>query len=115
MKKIERETEACLRLACKRSKFRAHYVLRSPDDPYIPGTTIKRLKPVPLGERGHGFLSTEVDVVIDAVVALRDDEVHTAALQQARARASERATAKLPIRRRPKPKVAAVISEKVGV
>jgi hypothetical protein len=47
-------------------------VLTDPDDPYIPFTRIKRLRPIPLGVRNHGFLESEIDTLIDALVALRD-------------------------------------------
>src|SRR5262245_30754924 len=71
-KRIVREREAHDRLGCGRSKFRRDYVLRDPDDPCIPGTQIKRLRPVPLGVRNHGFLDRELDDLVDAFAAERD-------------------------------------------
>lgn len=60
------------RLACGKTKFDDDYRFHSADDPYVPGTNIPRLKPIPLGERNIGYLEHEVDELIDALAELRD-------------------------------------------
>jgi hypothetical protein len=73
-KRIVREREGRTALACGKTKFREQYVLRDPSDPYVPDTTtrIKRLRPIKLGARNVGFLSTELEALIDALAAQRD-------------------------------------------
>jgi hypothetical protein len=70
-KRIVREPEACSRLACKKTKFRSDYRLTDPADPYVPGTTIRRVQAIPLGLRNQGYLESELDELIDALAALR--------------------------------------------
>jgi hypothetical protein len=48
------------------------YTLHSEADPFIPGTEIRRLRPVPLGGRAIGFVEAEVDAVVEGLVKLRD-------------------------------------------
>jgi hypothetical protein len=80
MLQILREPQACARLACKRTKFRSDYRFNTatiqPDDPasgpHVPGTQIPRLKPIALGVRNIGYLSTEIDKLIAALADLRD-------------------------------------------
>jgi predicted DNA-binding transcriptional regulator AlpA len=56
------------RLACGKTKFDDDYRHHSDDDPYVTGAPgVKRLKPIPLGERNIGFLEHEVDELIDAL------------------------------------------------
>jgi predicted DNA-binding transcriptional regulator AlpA len=71
-KRIVRKKEAWLRLGCGHSKFHEAYVLRDPADPFVPGTEIPRLKPIPLGSRNIGFLDHEIDELIDALAELRN-------------------------------------------
>jgi len=52
-----------------RTKFWADYVLHSKDDPFIPGTRVRRLKPIALGPRATGFAVDEIDAVIDGLRA----------------------------------------------
>jgi hypothetical protein len=49
-----------------------NYRLTDPAAPFLPGTTIPRLRPVPLGERNVGYLEHEIDDLIDALAAQRD-------------------------------------------
>ncbi len=49
------------------SKFYQDFVLHSEDDPYVPGTSIPRLRPVPLGENAVGYYSDELAALIDAL------------------------------------------------
>jgi predicted DNA-binding transcriptional regulator AlpA len=55
------------RLACGKTKFEEDYRYHTPDDPYVPGTDIPRVKPIPLGPRNVGFLEHEIDELIDAL------------------------------------------------
>jgi predicted DNA-binding transcriptional regulator AlpA len=40
--------------------------------PFVPGTEIPRVRPVPLGPRNIGYLDAEIDELIDAIAELRD-------------------------------------------
>jgi predicted DNA-binding transcriptional regulator AlpA len=71
-KRIVRKKEAWLRLGCGHTKFHEAYVLHDPAVPFVPGTQIPRLRPVPIGVRNIGFLDHEIDTLIDAIAALRD-------------------------------------------
>jgi hypothetical protein len=72
MSAIERPDAARKRLGVKTTHFSENFVLRNEDDPFLPGTTIPRLRPVPLGIRAIGFLSDEIDALIKALRQLRD-------------------------------------------
>jgi predicted DNA-binding transcriptional regulator AlpA len=67
-KRIVRKPEACDRLACRKTKFEQDYVLHDPNDPHVPGTEIPRLKPIPLGPRNVGFLESDLDALVEALV-----------------------------------------------
>jgi predicted DNA-binding transcriptional regulator AlpA len=67
-KRFVREPEACDRLGCGRSTFRENYRLNDPNDPYVPGTQIKRTKPLHLGPRNVAFEEADLDRLIDALV-----------------------------------------------
>ena len=71
---ILRLKQAISRLGCRRTKFAQDYRWHSADDPYVPGTAIRRIKAIPLGLRNVGFLDNEIDELIDALAALRDAE-----------------------------------------
>jgi len=63
----------CAKLGCGKTKFNEHYRHHSDADPYVPGAPgVKRLKPVPLGERNIAFLEHEGDELIDGLAELRD-------------------------------------------
>ena len=70
---IERQKGAQQRLGSGNTHFNQNFVLRDPDDPFVPGvvgtdgTPIPRLKPVPLGKRAIGFFSDEIDALQDAL------------------------------------------------
>jgi hypothetical protein len=73
--------------------FEDNYRFHSADDPYVPDTTIPRLRPIPLGPRNVGYLEHEVDDLIDALAKLRDiaPAAHEPLAQRcARARAARR-------------------------
>jgi len=65
-KRIVREPEACSRLGRRRTKFRTDYRFNNAADPFVPGTEIPRVRPVPLGPRNIGYLDAEIDELIDA-------------------------------------------------
>ena len=62
------------RLGCGRTKFDEDYVLKNEDDRFVPNTNnqVKRVRPVPLGDRARGFFSDEIDGLIEALRTLRD-------------------------------------------
>jgi hypothetical protein len=55
------------RLGVKASKFYADFVLRDAADPYLPGTTIPRLRLFSLTGRASGALEHDVDKLIEAL------------------------------------------------
>jgi hypothetical protein len=71
-KRIVRPKEAWKKLGCGHSKFEEDYRFHTPDDPFVPGTDIPRVKAIPLGQRNVGFLDNDLDELIDALAELRD-------------------------------------------
>jgi hypothetical protein len=55
-----------------KTKFRDDYMYHEGGDEFIPGTRVRRLKPIPLGERAIGFAEDEVDALIEALRSARD-------------------------------------------
>jgi hypothetical protein len=55
------------------SKFHDDFVLHDESNPYVPGTTIPRLRSVPLGGRAIGFFDDEIAALVEALRAWRDD------------------------------------------
>ena len=76
--KILRPKASYEKLACGKTKFDEDYRYHSPDNSFVPGTDIPRLKPIPLGERNIGYLEHEVDALIAALAKLRDAGARTA-------------------------------------
>ena len=70
--KILRPKATYEKLGCGKTKFDEDYRYHSPDNPFVPGTNIPRLKPIPLGERNIGYLEHEADALIAALARLRD-------------------------------------------
>jgi predicted DNA-binding transcriptional regulator AlpA len=64
-RKILRPKETWARFGRGKTAFEENYRWHSPDDPFVTGTRIKRLKPIRLGPRNVGFLEHEVDQLID--------------------------------------------------
>jgi hypothetical protein len=60
------------RLPVSKSKFYDDFVLHDPADPFIPGTQIKRTRPVKLAGNAAGFVEGEIDAINEALVSLRD-------------------------------------------
>jgi predicted DNA-binding transcriptional regulator AlpA len=71
-RKILRPKETWAKLGCGKTTFEKLYRFHRANDPFVPNTEIRRLKPVPLGERNIGFLEHEADDLIDALAELRD-------------------------------------------
>jgi hypothetical protein len=59
------------KLGVSRTVFCTQMIER-PGKVFIPGTTIRRLKPVRLGDRAVGYPSDEVEALIAALKAERD-------------------------------------------
>jgi hypothetical protein len=57
------------------SKFAEHYILRDESDPFVPGTKVRRLRPMKLGERAIGFFEDEVAALIEGLRAHRDTQL----------------------------------------
>jgi hypothetical protein len=60
------------RLPVSKSKFYDDFVLHDLADPFIPGTEVKRVRPVKLAGNAAGFVESEIDAVNEALVSLRD-------------------------------------------
>ena len=54
------------------SKFAEHYILRDENDPFVPGTKVRRLRPMKLGERAVGFFEDEVAALVEGLRAHRN-------------------------------------------
>jgi len=72
---ILRTPAAFTKLGLKRSSFYNDYVYRPGVGEHVPGTTIKRLRPVQLGPRARGYLAAEIDALIEELRAARDGGV----------------------------------------
>jgi predicted DNA-binding transcriptional regulator AlpA len=70
-KRLLRRKATWERLGIGRSKFDEGFVVRN-GQRFIPGTSIPRLRPVPLGGRAVAFDEDEVDALIEALRAFRD-------------------------------------------
>jgi hypothetical protein len=57
------------------SKFCEDYILHDENKPFIPGTKIRRLKPMKLGDRAVGFFEDEVLALIEGLRKHRDSTV----------------------------------------
>ena len=75
MSHIERPKSAARRVGVGKTLFANNYVLRDPTQPCVPGTDIPRLQPIPLGEKAIGFLSDEIDALLDALSKLRGTKI----------------------------------------
>ena len=70
MANILRPPAARQKVSVKRTKFHEDYVLHDENDPYVPGTEgqVRRVRPVPLGERAVGFLKMKSTSCLDNCV-----------------------------------------------
>jgi hypothetical protein len=90
MTKLLRLPQVCGRdrpIPVGRTKFREDYLFdaKNPEEQFLPGTTIPRLRAVKIGRRAIGFLSDEVEALIEALRRERDREL---APRKRRARAN---------------------------
>jgi hypothetical protein len=67
MRKILRPEQIMDRLGVGRTRLYTDIVLRDEADPFIPNTTIPRLRLFPIGERSSGALESDLDVLIEAL------------------------------------------------
>jgi hypothetical protein len=67
MANILRGRAAWQKVGVGRTNFFENFVLNDDSDPYVPGTDgeVRRVRPIPLGERAIGFIEDEVDVLIE--------------------------------------------------
>ena len=56
------------------TKFYQDFVLRDPSDPFIPGTSIPRLRLAKIGPRSSIAFEDEVYALVEALRAMRDAE-----------------------------------------
>jgi hypothetical protein len=61
------------RLPVGRSKFFEDFVEHAKGGPFVPGTTIPRLKAIPLGVRAVGFFDDKIEELIEALGQLDND------------------------------------------
>jgi predicted nucleotidyltransferase len=67
--KILRPEQIMDRLGVGRTRLYTDILLRDQADPYIPNTTIPRLRLFPIGERSSGALESDLDVLIEALAS----------------------------------------------
>jgi predicted DNA-binding transcriptional regulator AlpA len=71
-RRILRPKAAHEKCGCGKTKFDDEYRYHGDDDPDVTGAPgIKRVKPIPLGERNIGYLEHEIDELMDALAELR--------------------------------------------
>jgi hypothetical protein len=73
MASILRPKQAWATLGIGYTTFSEKYVLHDERDPFVPGTTIRRVRSVPLGARAVGYFDDEIAALVEALRALRDD------------------------------------------
>jgi hypothetical protein len=78
---IQRLEVTAARLGIGLSKFRDEFVDWDNGDAAIPGTDIRRLRPVRLGAKSIGFLSDEIDALIESLRRHRDSAPPTARVE----------------------------------
>ena len=71
-KRILRPAAARKELGMGKTKFHEDYRYTPGGDEFVPGTTIRRLKPVQLGKRAIGFFEDEIDALRESLRRLRD-------------------------------------------
>jgi hypothetical protein len=103
-KKIIRPNTAMDALGCRKSKFHSDYIYHpGDDDEFIPGSdSIKRLKLIYLGPHSSGVLESDLDALIDALVAAPPKPRHTPPKKDAAAPAKPRKVARERTRKRKK-------------
>jgi hypothetical protein len=74
MANIERKGVTAGRLGVGITKLDEDFVDYGDGKDKVPDTDIKRLRPVRLGKKAHGFISDEVDALIEALRRERDSK-----------------------------------------
>jgi hypothetical protein len=69
MANILRQRAARQKVGVGKTKFSTDFVLSDDNDPFVPGTDgkVRRVRPIPLGERSTGFIDDELDALIEAL------------------------------------------------
>jgi hypothetical protein len=62
------------RLGISRSTFFDNFVLHNEDDPYIPGTNVRRLKLLHLAQNACAAFNDEIDALEEGLKRWRDDK-----------------------------------------
>ena len=73
MANILRLKQACATLGIGHTNFTENFVLHDDADPFVPNTSIRRVRSVPLGERAKGYFSDELAALVEGLRAMRDD------------------------------------------
>ena len=71
-KRILRSPETYKKIGVGKTKFFEDYRYTPGGEEFVPGTTIRRLKPVQLGERAIGFFEDEADELLENLRRFRD-------------------------------------------
>jgi hypothetical protein len=66
-RKILRPKAAYEKCGCGKTKFDEDYRHRDDGDPHVPGTQVKRVRPVNLGPRNIGYFEHELDELLDGL------------------------------------------------
>ena len=76
MPNILRTQAACRKVGVGKTYLTTDFVLKHDNDPFVPGTdnTVRRVRPVPLGERAVGFFDDELDSLAEALRQWRDSK-----------------------------------------
>jgi hypothetical protein len=70
--RILRPREAWQTLGVGRTNFHDNYLYREGGDETVPGTNVRRLRPVSLGPRAVGIFNDELQALIEALRRFRD-------------------------------------------
>jgi hypothetical protein len=76
MANILRQPAARQKIGVGKTKFDSEYVLKNESDPHVPGTdgTVRRLRPVVLGNRALGYIEDEIDLLIEDLRRWRNSQ-----------------------------------------
>jgi hypothetical protein len=74
MANILRQRAARRKVGVGKTHFSENFVLRDDGDPFVPNTDgkVRRVRPIPLGERSIGFIEDELDALIEALRELHN-------------------------------------------
>ena len=76
MPNILRKRAAAQKVGVGRTKFDSDFAFKDNSDPFVSGTdnTVRRVRPVRLGERAVGFFDDELDSLAEALRQWRDSK-----------------------------------------